>query len=128
MRKRLRPLIAAALVVGSAGMACVSARASDWSRFAGTWTITGSQIAPWAPPTHPARSAESKRLAGKKITFTTQRVAAPSPMGCAKPRYTVQVVRADMIFEGMLAEASDSSPGGAAAATARAGALGFDDP
>ena len=90
--------------------------------------ITGSAIALWADPTHPPRSAESKRLAGKRVTFTAQRVIGPRPLGCAKPNYKVEVVGPDMIFEGMLAEPRGEMAGGAGAALAAAGALGFDDP
>ncbi|MEO7762631.1 MAG: hypothetical protein ABIS68_12060 [Casimicrobiaceae bacterium] len=107
---------------------CSTSLAADWQPFAGAWTITGSAIAPWAAPTHPARSAESKRLAGKRVTFTAARVVGPRPIGCAKPQYEAKVVGPDMIFEGMLAEPRDGSSGGASAAASSAGALGFDDP
>jgi len=105
-----------------------SAHAADWQKFAGNWQITGSAIAPWADPTHPPQSAETKRLAGKRVTFTPSRVAGPSPLGCVKPKYTVQVVPAEGIFEGMLADPRNGQPTGSAAALASAKALGFDDP
>jgi hypothetical protein len=105
-----------------------SAFAADWQSFAGSWMITGSAVAPWADPTHPPRSAESKRLAGKRVTFTPQRVTGPRPLGCVKPNYKVENSGPDMIFEGMLAEPRGEMMGGASAALAAAGALGFDDP
>jgi len=126
MNKRMeRAAIGACLVVAAF---FGSASAADWHSYAGSWAITGSAIAPWADPTHPPRSAESKRLAGKRVTFTAQRVTGPRPLGCAKPQYKVEVVGPDLIFEGMLAEPRGEMVGGAAAALAAAGALGFDDP
>ena len=107
---------------------CVPVAAADWHAYAGSWMITGSAIAPWADPTHPPRSAESKRLAGKRVTFTPQRVVGPRPLGCAKSNYKAEVVGPDMIFEGMLAEPRGEMLGGSSAALAAAGALGFDDP
>jgi hypothetical protein len=108
--------------------AATTAIAQDWQPFAGAWTIAGSTAAPWAAPTHPARSLESRRLAGKRVVFGRDRVQGPPPLGCAKPHYKVEVVSPDMIFEGMLAEPRDASPGGPAVALATARALGFDDP
>ena len=102
--------------------------AADWQAFAGPWTITGSQIAPWAEPTHPLRSAESKRLAGKRVLFTAQRVIGPRPLGCTKPKYTVDVRSPEGVFEGMLAEPRNGRPTGAPAALATASSLGFDTP
>jgi len=109
-------------------LAASTACAQDWQVFAGAWTIAGSSAAPWADPTHPARSPESRRLAGKRVIFGRERVQGPPPLGCQKPRYKVEAVPPDMIFEGMLAEPREASPGGPAAALATARALGFDDP
>lgn len=120
-------MLVAGLAV-AAGSLPSHAAPPDWQKFAGSWQITGSAIAPWADPTHPPQSAESKRLAGKRVMFTPHRVAGPSPLGCLKPKYTVQVVPADGIFEGMLAEPRNGQPAGPAAALASARALGFDDP
>lgn len=119
-----RPLAALLLSVANTAFAAPP----DWQKIAGTWTITGSSAAPWADPTHPPHSAESKRLAGKRVTFTSQRVAGPSPLGCLKPKYKVEVVGPDYLFEGMLADPRNGSPSGPAAALASARALGFDDP
>jgi hypothetical protein len=120
--------ISAALLFGALAGYCGAALAVDWHAYAGSWQITGSAVAPWADPTHPPRSAESKRLAGKRVTFTAQRVNGPRPLGCAKPTYKVHEVAADMIFEGMLAEPRGEMPGGPVAAIATAGSMGFDDP
>ncbi len=123
------PLNSRLLAAGLAGMAvALPAFAADWKDLAGPWMITGSQVAPWAPPTHPHRSAESKRLAGKRVLFTPQRVVGPRPLGCNKPNYKVQVVGADMVFEGMLAEPRTGAPSGPSAAVATASSLGFDSP
>jgi hypothetical protein len=124
MQSVARPLAVALLAVA----ASAAAAPPEWQKFAGAWQITGSATAPWADPTHPPQSAESKRLAGKRVTFTPHRVAGPSPLGCLKPQYTVQVVPADGIFEGMLADPRNGQPTGSAAARASAKALGFDDP
>ena len=121
-------LVARSLAAFFCAALAAGAFAAYWQKFAGTWTITGSQIAPWADPTHPPHSAESKRLAGKRVTFTPHSVAGPSPLGCLKPQYKVEVVGPDYLFEGMLAEPRDGSAGGPALARASARALGFDDP
>ena len=97
-------LVARSVVAFFCAAVAAGALAADWQKFAGIWTITGSQIAPWADPTHPPHSAESKRLAGKRVTFTAHRVAGPSPLGCLKPQYKVEVVGPDSLFKGMLAE------------------------
>ena len=120
------PRTLAAAVIGASF--CLPTIAADWQAFAGPWTITGSSIAPWAEPTHPPKSAESKRLAGKRVLFTAQRVNGPRPLGCTKPRYTVDVRPPEGVFEGMLAEPRNGRQTGAAAALATASSLGFDTP
>src|SRR5258706_2753033 len=116
--------VVSAWIVAGTGVA----RAADVKDYAGIWFITGSTAAPWADPTHPARSPESRRLTGKRVVFLPQRVVGPSPLGCVKPVYKIEFVGPDMIFEGMLAEPRNASPGGPAAALANASALGFPDP
>jgi hypothetical protein len=121
----LTPRTFAALVGASI---CLPAVGADWQALAGPWAITGSQTAPWAAPTHPQRSAESRRLAGKRVLFTPQRVVGPHPLGCNRARYKVEIVGPDMIFEGMLAEPRDGRGGGIVGAAATASSLGFDTP
>jgi hypothetical protein len=102
--------------------------APDWQALAGPWLITGSQMAPWAEPTQPPKSPESRRLAGKRVLFTAQRVIGPKPLGCNKPKYKVDVRGPEGVFEGMLAEPRNGRPTGSAAALETASSLGFDTP
>jgi hypothetical protein len=118
------------IIVGAvlSAASCLPAVAADWQAFAGPWMITGSQIAPWAEPTHPPRSAESRRLTNKRVLFAATRVIGPRPLGCVKPKYKVDVRGPEGVFEGMLADPRNGRPTGAAAARATAGSLGFDTP
>jgi hypothetical protein len=114
--------VAGVLALASAG-AVVSADESG--RFQGNWIIQFSKPAPWSGPNHRPEPHEPRRLVGKTITFSRTRVQGPSPLGCANPVYKVDVVEADMIFEGMLAEPRGGKP---ADAISNARKLGFADP
>ena len=126
MTPAIRKLIIALLGVVASSVTCFAA--DGWQRFAGPWTITGSQIAPWAEPTQPPRSGESRRLINKRVIFTPQRVVGPKPLGCSKPNYKVDVRGPEGVFEGMLADPRNGRPTGKAAARDSAKSLGFDDP
>jgi hypothetical protein len=117
-------------IIASVALACATvapwAGAAGFQDFAGAWVIRSSTAAPWKEADNPVGATEDKHIVGKSVTFATNAVTGPSPIGCAKPVYKVDTVGPDMIFEGQLAEGK----GGAKApdAAASAAKLGFADP
>ncbi len=91
----------------------VQAAALDYQ---GVWTITTSEPAPWAEPKDKPVASDLKALIGHTVTFWTDRIDAPSPLGCKKPHYAIKQYAPDMLFQGGLTD-----PG------KQASALGFVD-
>ena len=88
-------------------------------RFAGAWRIEGAVLAPWATREQ-GFPDEVKHLVGQRVVFAAAAVGAPSPLGCAGPRYRVREADGpEMLFEGGLA-GSDGPPPNDPAARARA--------
>src|SRR5260221_9604335 len=84
--------------------------------YQGVWTITTSEPAPWAEPKDKPVASDLKALIGHTVTFWTDRIDAPSPLGCKKPHYAIKQYAPDMLFQGGLTD-----PG------KQASALGFVD-
>jgi len=116
---------AAGIATLAVGIAC-AVEAAEFKDFAGAWVIRSSSVAPWKDPKNPLGASEPGQLIGKTVTFATNAVSGPAPIGCAKPVYKVETVGPDMIFEGQLAEPKDyaKNPDAVAAATK----LAFADP
>jgi hypothetical protein len=89
---------------------------ADALDYQGIWTITTSEPAPWAGPKEKPDASDLKALIGHTVTFWTDRIDAPAPLGCKKPHYAIKQYGADMLFQGGLTD-----PGKQAAA------LGFVD-
>jgi hypothetical protein len=69
--------------------------------FAGSWTVSKADPAPWAE-TAPKPDAEMRGLVGKTVTFLKTRIDAPKPLGCSKLKYEIKSYTADMLFQGGL--------------------------
>ena len=75
------------------------------TRFLGTWRITGSVAAPWNEPVAAQDTREARRLAGRRLTFTSRAILGPRPLGCSRPSYKIKEYAADMLFQGTLTDA-----------------------
>jgi hypothetical protein len=69
--------------------------------FFGTWTTATAQVAPWwdqqgAPP------EMNPDFQNTPLVFAAGRSSGPKIVTCAKPVYTVNVIRAQALFEGNL--------------------------
>jgi hypothetical protein len=83
-------------------MAAVPARAVAQGVFAGSWTVTKSQDAPWAGPESDLKPHYEPALRGAVITFRKTRVDAPSWFACPKPHYEIVELEPESLFEGGL--------------------------
>jgi len=84
------------------GAAAASAAPQAKQDFLGKWTITTSQAAPWAKPDDKPVESDLKALMGRDVVFLKDRIDAPSPLRCRKPRYEIKQYPADMLFQGTL--------------------------
>ena len=84
--------------------------------YQGVWTVTTSEPAPWSEPKEKPVASDLKALIGHTVTFWTDRIDAPPPLGCKKPHYAIKQYSPDMLFQGGLTD-----PG------KQATALGFTD-
>ena len=84
--------------------------------YQGVWTVTTSEPAPWSEPKEKPVASDLKALIGHTVTFWTDRIDAPPPLGCRKPHYAIKQYSPDMLFQGGLTD-----PG------KQATALGFTD-
>jgi hypothetical protein len=84
--------------------------------YQGVWTITTSEPAPWAEPKEKPDASDLKALIGHTVTFWTDRIDAPPPLGCKKPHYAIKQYASDMLFQGGLTNPGKQAP-----------ALGFTD-
>jgi len=71
--------------------------------FAGSWTVSKADKAPWADAV-PVSDAEMRSLVGKTVTFLKTRIDAPRPLRCLKLKYEIKSYTADMLFQGALTE------------------------
>jgi hypothetical protein len=106
MVRRRQGLIRRALGMAAGLAICLIAGTSPaaaQARFAGQWVIAKAAVAPWARDPHdPADTAEARRLVGRRLTIGLRRLAAPGPLGCARPTYVFRDAGADTLFEGGL--------------------------
>lgn len=72
--------------------------------FLGKWTISASQPAPWSKPADKPVESDLKALMGRDVVFLKDRIDAPSPLGCRKPRYELKQYPPDMLFQGTLTD------------------------
>jgi hypothetical protein len=110
--RSIRIVLSAVCALISANGA-VHAAALDYQ---GVWTITTSEPAPRSEPKEKPVASDLKALIGHTVTFWTDRIDAPAPLGCKKPHYAIKQYAADMLFQGGLTD-----PG------KQASALGFVD-
>jgi hypothetical protein len=79
-----------------------SAQAQD--AFSGTWRIVDSEAAPWAGEALPPDGKAMKQLKGRSVTFAASRVSGPASLACSRPRYEIQEVPPEGLFQGVLAD------------------------
>jgi hypothetical protein len=84
--------------------------------YLGSWTVQGSEPAPWASPADKPVASDLKALIGKTVVFRADRIEAPAPLGCRKPHYEIKQYDPDMLFQGSLTRPK-----------AQATTLGFSD-
>lgn len=76
---------------------------------AGTWTIASSEPAPWSHAADKEVPADIRRLVGARVVLTAQRIEAPKPLACLRPRYQVKPYGAYMLFHGALEKRQDAT-------------------
>ena len=84
------------------GAAPASAAPQTKQDFLGKWTIATSQAAPWSKPDDKPVESDLKALIGRDVVFLKDRIDAPSPLRCRKPRYAIKQYPPDMLFQGTL--------------------------
>ena len=70
--------------------------------FAGRWTVTKTEDAPWVGPKSDSKPYYEAALRNAIITFRPNRVDAPSRFACRKTRYWITELDAESLFEGGL--------------------------
>ena len=90
------------LAFGLCLMAAFPAQAAAQGVFAGSWTVTGSQDAPWIGPKSDLKPHYEAALLGAVITFRANRVDGPSWFACPKPHYAITELEPESLFEGGL--------------------------
>ena len=83
-------------------LAAFSAQAAAQGVFAGSWTVTGAQDAPWVGPKSDLKPHYETALRNAVITFRANRVDGPSWFACPKPHYSITELDAESLFEGGL--------------------------
>jgi hypothetical protein len=84
-------------------LASTPAWAGSAGQFAGTWTISSAQTAPWADPKNPvADNGERASLTGKMVVIGAKSIAGPKQVACPDPHYEVSSFTPDMLFQGTL--------------------------
>ena len=108
-----RPILAATLFLALATP--LSARAQN--PFLGTWVVIATAPGPWFTANPAGPSPASPALRHARVEIQPNRLAAPPPLGCAKPRYAVFPVPPEGLFEGGLYNPSHglTNPGALAA-------------
>jgi len=81
-----------------------SAASAQNGNVLGRWVIAGAMMAPWADPLQRGGAEEERRLVGRTVTFGTNSVAGPSPLGCTHAVFRRREDTPDLLFEGGLAE------------------------
>ena len=72
--------------------------------FFGTWTVATSEPAPWADAREEPLASDLKALVGQSVSFQADRIDAPVPLKCRKPRYEIKPYTPDMLFQGSLTD------------------------
>jgi hypothetical protein len=72
--------------------------------FLGTWTVTTSEPAPWADAREQPVASDLKALIGNSVSFQADRIDAPAPLKCRKPKYEIKPYTPDMLFQGSLTD------------------------
>ena len=92
-------MMAAVALLGVAVTGTVEAASPD---YLGSWTVQGSEPAPWASAADKPVASDLKALIGKTVVFRADRIEAPAPLGCRKPHYEIKQYEPDMLFQGNL--------------------------
>jgi hypothetical protein len=79
------------------------AAAPAWaeSPMTGTWNIVEAKVGPWYDGGG-AKPDIDPKLAHAKLVFTEKSVQGPSPLNCAKVKFTVSTVGPEDLFQGVL--------------------------
>jgi hypothetical protein len=72
--------------------------------FLGTWTVATSEPAPWADAEEKPVASDLKALIGHSVSFQVDRIDAPAPLRCRKPKYEIKPYMPDMLFQGSLTD------------------------
>jgi hypothetical protein len=72
--------------------------------FLGTWTVATSEPAPWADTKEKPVASDLKALIGHSVSFQADRIDAPAPLKCRKPKYEIKPYTPDMLFQGSLTD------------------------
>jgi hypothetical protein len=83
--------------------ASTSAHAAGFD-FLGTWTVATSEPAPWADAKEQPVASDLKALIGHSVSFQADRIDAPAPLKCRKPKYEIKPYTPDMLFQGSLTD------------------------
>jgi len=67
----------------------------------GTWTVVEAKVGPWYDG-NGAKPEIDPKLARAKVVITKTSVQGPSPLGCAKAKFTVSTVGPESLFQGVL--------------------------
>ncbi|HEY6943276.1 hypothetical protein [Dokdonella sp.] len=90
-----------------AAIVLLATSATAQERYAGRWTIERGDAAPWARGDGDVDPAEVKRLVGTRVTFEPKHIRGPAPLACDGPKYVIEDVPAEGLFQGGLAEYGD---------------------
>lgn len=93
---RLSSIFAAAIIASGAYAADLF--------YLGTWKIDSAAVAPWADPAYKPDAAESKTLVGKTVVIKATEIVGPRQVACKGPKYKVEDVPADGLFQGAFDE------------------------
>ena len=67
----------------------------------GTWTVVEAKVGPWYDG-NGAKPVVDPKPAHAKLVFTKTSIQGPSPLGCAKVKFTVSTVGPEDLFQGVL--------------------------
>ena len=90
------------LTLGLFLTAAWAAQAMAQGVFAGSWTVTGAQDAPWVGPKSDLRPSYETALRNAIITFRKTQFDGPCMFACPKPHYRVTKLEPESLFEGGL--------------------------
>ncbi len=90
-------------IAAFAGLVTValSSAARAQEAFAGSWSVSKAEPAPWAEKASGA-GGEARTLLGKQVDILPNRINGPRQLGCGKLKYKITNYAPDMLFQGGL--------------------------